>query len=77
MTRLGIWCVLWWAATACCLAAPKLELESPGGTGDNRNDTLSLETENEESILTQVRVVHVLSNASNCYSSKKAIGIMN
>lgn len=54
MTRLEMWCALWWAAAACCLAAPKLHLDSPEGTGGNRNDTLTLETENEESILTQV-----------------------
>ncbi|KAG5276300.1 hypothetical protein AALO_G00130370 [Alosa alosa] len=70
MTRLGIWCALWWAATACCSAAPKLQLASPEQTGEDHNDTLTLETENGEGILTQLLgdydKVKALSEGSDC-----------
>ncbi|XP_016370849.1 olfactomedin-like protein 2B [Sinocyclocheilus rhinocerous] len=69
MTAMGIWCVLWLVAFALTSAAPKSHQRLLENTNE-QNDTLQVERDNQENILSQLLgdydKVKALSEGSDC-----------
>ncbi|XP_043075232.1 olfactomedin-like 2Ba isoform X2 [Puntigrus tetrazona] len=69
MTATGIWCVLWLVAFALASAAPKSHQRLVENTNE-QNDTLQVERDNQENILSQLLgdydKVKALSEGSDC-----------
>ncbi len=55
MNAMGIWCVLWLVAFALTSAAPKSHKRLLENTNEQK-DTLQVEKDNQENILSQVRI---------------------
>ncbi len=55
MNAMGIWSVFWLVAFALTSAAPKSHQRLPENTNE-QNDTLQVERDNQENILSQVRI---------------------
>uniref|UniRef100_A0A8C1U8Y7 Olfactomedin-like 2Ba n=1 Tax=Cyprinus carpio TaxID=7962 RepID=A0A8C1U8Y7_CYPCA len=69
MTAMGIWCVLWLVTFALTSAAPKSDQPLQENTNE-QNDTLEVERDNQENILSQLLgdydKVKALSEGSDC-----------